>query len=201
MLGLFATSANGQSENVLNEINDLLAPAKDAVPALSGVIEGKLSVRASCNKKKFKGLRAVEIEVDNETERAILIDGTESIVRMNGKRLKCAGIKEIDRKISGSRSKLIRTVGGGVASFATIGAVPTISDGVMNSGSVPKRYGNDEARREKEEGLFEKRVIYPKQKTSGRIYFKSKDLKGTKVELPVSDLNNAQDTALLYAPL
>lgn len=201
MLGHFATSAYGQSDNVLNEINDLLAPGKDAVPALAGVIDGKLSVRASCTKKKYKGLRSVEIEISNETDRAVLVDGTESVVTMNGKRLKCAGIREIEKKISGSRTKLIRTVGGGITSFATIGAVPTIGDGVVNSGSVPKRYGNDEARREKEEGLFEKRVIYPKQKTSGRVYFKSKDLKGTKVELPVSDLNNAQDVALIFAPL
>lgn len=196
-----AYGQSGEKTQTPYEIDSLLDLPAPGRQSLASELGQKLLIRTSKNKRKLKGLVGIGVECINNTDKALLFDGTEAVLMeaCTGKKRKCASLKEIELGISspdGPRHRYVRDIQEAAVAFGSIGFAPSIDDAIKNNRSVPQRYGIDQVRRETEQMRLEKRVLYPGETANAFVYFKGKiPTSGASIELPVHDLNNEKDSA------
>lgn len=195
--------AQAQSSDSIG-IDQLLETPAQSKESLAAAME-KLAVKGTGKRTKLKGLTAIELELSNASDKALLIDGTEALLVTGSTKRKCASLRDIEIRIpaeDNTRHKYIKDLTDSVASFGSIGSIPAVHDQIINGKPVPQRYGLDQARRDKEVSRLEKRVLLPGEQATGFIYFAGKfPESGASIELNVQDANNEKDTTPLAVKL
>jgi hypothetical protein len=151
----------------------------------------------------FDKLHAVMITVANETNRPLMVDGNKATARIGNESIVAAPITVLQKAVlpAGGLEHALVSVGTKIIpTAATVGAIPTIKDMITLKKPVLERYGPDEVRRTVESSRFGRRVLWPRQKTQGILYFQTPDaLASAVITIPASTLFDMQDNCILTA--
>jgi len=190
--GMFPTSVEK------NLIDTEEAPKPHVIDRLTGMVGTSAQMKIHAGHDVTVGhLHGIQVEVQNDTDRPLLFDGDLATASVGGKKLTAATLGNVDNAASPRRSKLnrfLRDTEKCTEAAATLGAIPSVRDAMVQAGPIPQRYGADEARRFNELSRFGKRVLWPGDTTSGIIYFDTVDaMKGSTIDLPVSSTIDVTD--------
>ena len=172
---------------------------------LSAIVGASLTMKIEQTDIKLNGLTGVKVLVINDTARPLVVDGDSAEVTANGKSYSAASLRAVEQcvmKEKGAAALIKDFITRGIPAAATIGALPTAMDINNMRKPVRERYGEDERRRVAEESRFGKRIVWPRQKTTGVLYVLAPkstglELKGSEVKIPVHSLFDSPDKASL----
>ncbi|HEY9778106.1 MAG TPA: hypothetical protein V6C81_30360 [Planktothrix sp.] len=152
---------------------------------------------------KFDRLGGILVTVVNETNRPLVINGEKGVAIVGGKTFNAAPVQALQtivippHKASQILEDILTKI---VPAAATIGVTPTAKDIITSTKPVLDRYGADEVRRRVESSRFGRRVLWPRAKTTGVLYFDtSESLTGAQVQMPASTLFDLTDSGLLVS--
>ncbi len=181
----------------------LVSPDKGKQPPkpLQDFVGTSLTLTLGRSDVILDGLRGIVITVTNDSSRPLLIDGQDAKALVGGHTYTAASIKVVQKSVLPNNSaiaKICRLLVDTSLGGLTVGAVPTVKDFITMKKPISKRYGPDERRRIVEASRFGKRILWPHDKTSGILYFQTKDnFAGVKLQIPVNTLFDKPDSALL----
>jgi hypothetical protein len=176
-------------------------PSTQPTQPLKSFVGSTLTLRIERSDIRFDRLGGVVVSVSNETDRPLIINGEKAQVSLGGKTLDAVPIGTLqtivippykaDKVFEDILTKI-------VPAAATIGVYPTSKDIILQSKPVLQRYGKDELRRRVESSRFGRRVLWPRTKTRGVLYFDTHDsLTGVQVQIPCTTLFDLTDAATL----
>jgi len=174
---------------------------KQAAEPLKAYVNAGLTLQVDQRNIAFEHLNGVQITVNNQTGRPLMVDGTKATVTNGGATLTAIPVRVLQNAVlpKTGLEHAIASIGTNIVPAAvTIGVVPTVKDEIKFRKPVLERYGSDEQRREIESMRFGRRIIWPGQKTQGILYFQTEDsLTSSHIEIPATTLFDAQDTCVL----
>jgi len=192
------------SEAVMNQDMLLVKPsnaAKQPPEPLKVYINMGLKLQVDQRDIIFDKLRGVMITVTNQTNRPLVIDGTKAMALVGNKNYIAVPVAILQKALlpPGGFGHAVKSIGTKIIPAAiTVGAVPAIKDMKTNNEPILARYGPDEARRQVESSRFGRRILWPRQKTQGILYFQTEEALGTaKINISATTLFDPQDTCTL----
>ncbi len=197
------TSTNGSDAGTNKDLGDignignLKADSSEKTQPLSAVVQTSVSVNVDTGAvPQDHGLYGIRLKVVNDTKEPLIFDGDNVLVSGNNRNLSSSPVPEMDTTgfppcIKKSNFKAI------LESGLTVGAIPTVKDMKIAKGPKLERYGCDELRRENEVARFGKRVVWPGATSTGIVYFKAQPLKGSTLQIPVSELFDTSEKAVV----
>ncbi|GEM_PF-2497305 len=197
-------SAPGADEVMTPDLLLIGPPAAEGAPAprpLKEFVGTQVTLKVERADVQLGGLRGVKIAVVNDTSRPLVADGDSAQAVAGGKRYGCASVTTVQKSVrpdhnaAAAAAEVIARV---VPAAVTVGLAPTVESVVTSKKPIQRRYGVDEARRIAEASRFGQRILWPREKTEGIVYFQTGDtLTGTTIEMPVHTLFDATDAARL----
>jgi len=204
MGGLSAPGANAlmTPDMLLVNPNNGNAAATPPEP-LKAYIGVSLTMRIERYDISFDKLQGILIEVVNETNRPLVVNGNKAKAILGAATIVATPVSALQQivipphKADQVFEDLLKKV---LPAAATIGAVPTIRDIKDSRKPVLERYGADELRRRVESTRFGRRVLWPHEKTRGVLYFDTPDsIDHARVEIPASTLFDMTDAGVLVS--
>lgn len=175
--------------------------SKQAAEPLKAYINAGLTMQVDQRNIAFEHLSGVQITVNNQTGRPLMVDGTKATVTTSGATLTAIPVTVLQKAVlpKTGLEHAIASIGTNIVPAAvTIGVVPTVKDEIKFRKPVLDRYGPDEQRREVESSRFGRRIIWPGQKTQGILYFQTEgSLVTSHIEIPAATLFDTQDACVL----
>jgi hypothetical protein len=175
--------------------------SKQAAEPLKAYINAGLTLQIDQRNISFEHLSGVQITVNNQTGRPLMVDGTKATVTNGGATLTAIPVTVLQKAVlpKTGLEHAMASIGTKIVPAAvTIGVVPAVKDEFKMRKPVLDRYGSDEQRREVESSRFGRRIIWPGQKTQGILYFQTEEsLAGSHIQIPAATLFDTQDACVL----
>lgn len=202
MAGLSSAGGNAVMNQDMLLVNPRGKPGTSK--PLSAYIGMTLNLEVKPQDIVYKNLHGLEITVTNETNRPLVVDGDNALVKIGERTYKAAPLTTLQLTVMPEHGlgrvgiDMLKIV---IPAGVTIGAVPTIEDLYKYAKPpVTRRYGRDQQRRVLESTRFGKRILWPREKTRGIVYFETEDvLDNACMEIPVSALFDLKDSGLLVS--
>jgi hypothetical protein len=198
--GLSAPGADAMMTPDLLLVKPTDSATKAAEP-LKAYINAGLTLQVDQRNIAFEHLSGVQITVNNQTGRPLMVDGSKATVTNSGAKLTAIPVTVLQKAVMPKTGleHAIASIGTTIVPAAvTIGAALAVKDEIKFRKPILERYGPDEQRREVESTRFGRRIIWPGQKTQGILYFQTEDsLTSSHIEIPATTLFDAQDTCML----
>lgn len=174
-------------------------PAPDAQVPLSGMI-AQIDFEVDRKDLVVKGRHGLRITVRNNSDRALIFHGEKATAAMDGAQFSCMEIKDFDELFASPptiASNLAIGARETIREALTLGAWQAVSDAFKSKNPL-KRYGRDEERRQVDEGVFQQRVLWPGESSSGTLLFRCEQpLIGAVVSLPICSFFKSTDQAAI----
>lgn len=203
MGGLSAPGANALMTQDMLLVNPNQATGQTQAQPLKAYIGNSVTMQINRYDIDFDRMNGILVTVVNDTDRPLVVNGEKAVASNGGKTHTAAPVSAIQdiivppKKAQQILEDFLKDV---VPAAATIGAYPTIKDLKTMKKPVLERYGADELRRRVEASRFGRRVLWPRSKTTGVLYFDTEDdLDKSTVEIPVSTLFDMTDAGSLVA--
>jgi hypothetical protein len=184
-------------------VNPATSNNAQAPPPLKAYIGATLILKAERYDISFDRLRGILINVVNETDRPLVINGEKANAIAGGETVAAAPVTALQKIVIPTKTAqqymedIFKKL---IPAAATIGAIPAFKDFSKQRKPVLERYGKDEVRRRVESTRFGRRILWPKEQTRGVLYFDTDtDLDGARVEIPVSTLFDTSDAGTLVS--
>ncbi|HEY9715947.1 MAG TPA: hypothetical protein V6C69_00655 [Trichormus sp.] len=201
MGGLSAPGANAMMTPDMLLINPNPNPNAPKPEPLKAYIGVSVTLKVERYDIEFDRLQGILIEVVNETDRPLVINGNKATATAGGAKFTAAPVSALQNIVipPHTAQQIIDDIFKSVIPAAvTIGAAPTIRDIKQNNKPVLERYGADELRRRVESTRFGRRVLWPHEKTRGVLYFDTQDsIDKAHIDIPTSTLFDMTDAGVL----
>lgn len=202
MAGLGAPGAGAIMTQDMLLVNPTDKSGKASLP-ITGFIGMTLKMDVNRAEVKFKDLKGLAVTVSNDTNRPLVINADEAVAKVSAQTYKCASLTQVQLAVNpehGIGKMAMDMIFKVAPAAASIGVVPTAQDFIRQSKPPLERYGKDQERRVVESTRFGKRILWPREKTQGIIYFNNKaNLDKATIEIPVATLFDKQDSGTLVA--
>lgn len=183
----------------------LLAPlaiAESGKPeALQKLVADQISVRIENRDVSVKGRHGLQIEVTNNSDRAVILNGELATARLADKDYGVAILDEFEG-LPGSQPRFLAELNSMDDSAAAQAAVSvsswkTVNDMLKSESTRFTCYGKGEQKRRSVEHRFGQRILWPGDSSSGIIVFNSPEpLVGAVLSIPVRSFFEPSDIAV-----
>jgi len=201
MGGLSGSGANAMMTPDMLLINPTASPDAPKPEPLKAYIGVSVTLKVERFDIEFDKLQGILIEVVNETDRPLVVNGNKAVASVGGNKYTAAPVSALQDIVipPHNAQQIFDDIFKNILPAAvTIGAVPTYKDIKTNSKPVLERYGADELRRRVESTRFGRRVLWPHEKTRGVLYFDTQDsIDKPHVDVPTSTLFDMTDAGVL----
>jgi hypothetical protein len=201
MGGLSAPGANAMMTPDMLLINPNPNPNAPKPEPLKAYIGVSVTLKVERYDIEFDRLQGILIEVVNETDRPLVVNGNKATAAVGGNKFTAAPVSALQDIVipPHTAQQIVDDIMKNIIPAAvTIGAAPTIRDIKQNSKPVLERYGADELRRRVESTRFGRRVLWPHEKTRGVLYFDTQDsIDKSHIDIPTSTLFDMTDAGVL----
>jgi hypothetical protein len=199
MGGLTAPTADAVMTPDMLLVSPKNADQKPAEP-LKAYIGTTVALQVQRYDVDYDKLKGILVSVTNETNRPLVIDGNRAEASIAGKTTTAAPVTVLQQIVIPPHKVLEDILTKLLPAAATVGAIPTYKDYMLNRKPINERYGADELRRRLEAARFGRRILWPQQKSTGVVFFDTAEsLDGAALQIPAMTLYDLKDSGVLTA--